>query len=43
MNLQEMESKYASLKKAKDRGSITDIQFRNNVAQLRLQATDGFW
>ena len=43
MNMQEMESKYASLKKAKDSGSITDIQFRNDVSQLRLQASDGFW
>jgi MFS family permease len=42
-NSQEMESRYASLKQARDKGSITDLQFRSDVAQLRLQASDGFW
>ena len=43
MNLQEMESKYTSLRRARDSGAITDIQFQNDVAQLHLQASDGFW
>jgi hypothetical protein len=43
MNSQEMEVRYASLKQAKDKGSITDAQFRADVAQLRMQASDGSW
>ena len=43
MNSQEIESRYASLRQARDNGNISDVQFRNDAAHLRLQAPDGFW
>ena len=43
MNSQDIESRYASLKQARDTGSITEEQFRNSVSQLRLKASDGSW
>lgn len=43
MNSQEIESSFASLKQARDRGSINDAQFRESVAQMRIQASDGQW
>jgi hypothetical protein len=43
MSSQEMESRFASLKQARDKGTITEAQFRNSVSQLRIQASDGFW
>jgi hypothetical protein len=43
MNSQEIESRFASLKQARDRGSISDAQFRESVAQMRIQASNGQW
>jgi hypothetical protein len=43
MNSKEMESKYAGLRQAKDTGRISDAQYREEVARLRLQASDGSW